>query len=318
MRRELRAIQPTRIAVAYVGKDWRELLGTNHQLREIVVAPVPGTSPKAIREIAREIGWENVHFFDQLHAKVYLGATYAMIGSANLSSNALLPGGTQLYEMVVLTDDTALRDQALQEWGRYRTLASGLYRSKQSKLERLAALERAEPKVKAARVSIRSARTPTLAKFKVGSVPIHLEWWESDHEDGCDPDDTDYINTRAGQQTDEIRGGNWVLHWKCDAKGRPHGRSPLQWMRIDAIRLGQAPGEDVYVDQLAERVEPTTAMHPFILDAAVQSAFKELMRQSHLRPENLENASYEAIPRADVDEFLLKLQKRYRSLRRTA
>lgn len=316
MRHELRAVRPTHIAVAYVGKDWRELLGKNHQLRQIVVAPVPGTSPKAIRQIAREIGWENVHFFDQLHAKVYLGPTHAMVGSANLSSNALLPGGTQLYEMVVLTDDTVLREHAMQEWERYRTLASALYRSKQDKLDRLAALVKAQSKIEAARLSIRTAKTPTIATFKVGSVPIHLEWWESEHEDGCDPDDTDYINTRAGQQVDEIRIGNWVLQWECDAKGRPRGRNPLQWMRIDAIRLGQAPGEEVYVDQLAERVEPTTAMQPFVLDAYVQKAFKDLMLKSSLRPEHFNDDSYEAIPLGEVDAFLLDLQKRYRSLRR--
>lgn len=316
MRHELRAVRPTHIAVAYVGKDWRGLLGTDHQLQQIVVAPVPGTSPKAIRQIAREIGWYNVHFLDQLHAKVYLGPTHAMIGSANLSSNALLPGGTQLYEMVVLTDDMALREHAMLEWERYRALASSLYRSKQDKLDRLVRLEEAQPKIEAARLSVRTAKTPTLAKFKVGSVPIHLEWWESVHEDGCDPDDTNYINTRVGQQVDEIRIGNWVLQWECDAKGRPRGRSPLQWMRIDAIRLGQAPGEDIYVDQLAERVEPTTAMHPFVLDADVQKTFKDLILKSGLRPENLNDESYEAIPLGEVDEFLLELQKRCGSLRR--
>ena len=316
MRQELRAVRPTHIAVAYVGKDWRALLGKDHQLRQIVVAPVPGTSPKAVRQIAREIGWDNVHFFDQLHAKVYLGPTHAMIGSANLSSNALLPGGTQLYEMVVLSDDTALREHAMQEWERYRTLASGLYRSKQDKLDRLIALEEAQPRIEAARLSVRTAKTPTLATFKVGSMPIHLEWWESEHEDGCDPDDTNYINTRIGQQIDEIRIGNWVLQWECDAKGHPRGRSPLQWMRVDAIRLGQAPGEDIYVDQLAERVEPTTAMQPFLLDADVQKAFKHLIIKSGLRPEGLKNESYEAIPLSVVDEFLIELRKRYQSLRR--
>ena len=315
MRHELRAIRPTHIAVAYVGKDWRWLLGTDHQLRQIVVAPVPGTSPKAIRQIAREIGWDNVHFFDQLHAKVYLGPTHAMIGSANLSSNALLPGGTQLYEMVVLTDDMALREHAMLEWERYHTLASGLYRSRQDKLDRLVTLEEAQPKIEAARLSVRTAKTQTLATFKVGSVPIHLEWWESELEGGCDPDDTNYINTRVGQQVDEIRIGNWVLQWACDAKGRPYGRSPLQWMRIDAIRFGQAPGEDVYVDQLAERVKPTTSMQPFVLDADVQKAFKSLMLKSGLRPEDLNNESYEAIPLGEVDEFLFELRKLYRSLR---
>lgn len=316
MRRELRSLRPTHIAVAYVGKDWADLLGKDHQLSEIVLAPVPGTSPQAIREIARKIGWENVHFFDQLHAKVYVGPTHTMVGSANLSSNALLPGGTQLYEMVVLTDDPLLREDAMREWERYRALAKSEYGTEKKKRDRLAELVKAQPKIKAARVSIRAPKTPTLATFKVGSVPIHLEWWESEHEDGCDPDDTNYINTRAGKQLDEIKIGSWVLQWQCDLKGRPVGVSPLQWMRIDEIRLGKAPGEDVFVDQLAERVEPTKAMHPFALDDDVQKAFMSLVRESKLIQDSVNDDYCEVIPLDQVNGFLVELKKRYRSLRR--
>ena len=68
----LREVMPTHVAAAYVGRDWRTYIDTQ-QLKEIVVSPTLGSNPYAIAEIAKDIGWENVHFLINLHAKIYLG-----------------------------------------------------------------------------------------------------------------------------------------------------------------------------------------------------------------------------------------------------
>lgn len=319
MLRELQALQPRRIAVAYVGRDWRELLGKDRKLEEVILAPVVGTNPTAVREIARALkSWDRVHFLDQLHAKVYLGNGAALIGSANLSGNALLHGGMQLFEMLVRTTDTNVLELAEREFENYRALAMSAYRSKADKIARIEQLEAEQTRIENTHKRLAGKGAPTLDRYKVGSLPVHLEWWESEHEDGCDPDDTNYINTKIGSLASEFGVGNWVLQWRCDAKGMPTGRRTLEWMRIDAIRLGQASGEDTYTDQLAERVEPPKNTVPFQLDDRVQKAFRELMRKSDLRPDGTEDVSYEAIPRAAVDVFLLELQRRYRADARAA
>ena len=62
---------PTHIAVAYVGRDWDQLIDCS-QLKEIIVSPTLGTNPRAVDELVEKFGWEHVHFLDELHAKIYL------------------------------------------------------------------------------------------------------------------------------------------------------------------------------------------------------------------------------------------------------
>ncbi len=98
----LEKVAPERIAVAYVGIDWREFISAKN-LKEIIISPTLGSNPIAISEIVKEIGWENVHFLNNLHSKIYISDYSVIIGSANLSKNAM--GNNGLYESCVLTDD---------------------------------------------------------------------------------------------------------------------------------------------------------------------------------------------------------------------
>ena len=102
---ELREISPEKIAVAYIGIDWKEFISVD-SLKEIIVYPTLGTNPVAIMEIVGKIGWENVHFLDNLHSKIYIGDSSMLAGSANLSRNAL--ANTGLYEACVSTNEEKL------------------------------------------------------------------------------------------------------------------------------------------------------------------------------------------------------------------
>lgn len=312
MRKTLRSIRPTRIAVAYVGANWKSLLGATNRLREIVLAPIPGTNPTAVAAIARNIGWENVHFLDQLHAKLYLGAGRGMFGSANLSANAFADGTTQLYELMAATTDDLLLAQLCREFEAYVGLAKDAYRDTPAKKARLKALAAAQPDIQAARVKMeRRSPAPTMAEYKVGSRAIHLEWFDGAYGKGGDPDDTDWMNLVVGSRKREVRAGNWLLEWRCTPTGRVGKNFSLEWMRIDVVRLDRGEDED-YVDQVAERVCPPAYSVPFRLDARLKKVFREqIMENNDLRPHGEANEIMPTPSRSRVDRFLRQLQERY-------
>lgn len=312
MRKTLRFIRPTRIAVAYVGADWRDLLGASSRLREIVLAPIPGTNPIAVAAIAKKIGWENVHFLDQLHAKLYLGSNEGMFGSANLSANAFSDGATQLYELMASTSDHSPLADLSREFEAYVGLAKDAYRDTPAKKARLKALATAQPEIQAARAKMdRRPPAPTLADFMVGSRAIHIEWFDGLTGRGGDPDDTDWMNLAIGRRKREVRVGNWLLEWRCTPTGRMGKDFSLDWMRIDAVRPDRGE-DDVYVDQVAERVRPQAYAVPFRLDARVKKVFRELIMESDdLRPRGNDNDIVHTPSRARVDCFLRELQERY-------
>jgi len=99
IRAELKRLAAGRLAVAYIGADWREYVDAR-SLKNVIVSPTLGSNPHAIADLVREIGWDNVHFLDNLHAKIYLGQGAALLGSANLSQNAF--GDGNLFEAMVL------------------------------------------------------------------------------------------------------------------------------------------------------------------------------------------------------------------------
>lgn len=94
---------PLKIAVAYLGEDWRSFIPDVQHLEEVIVSPTLGTNPRAVMDLAQRIGWENVHFLDELHAKFYLGSSTAIVGSANLTHNGL--SGDALIELCIEFSD---------------------------------------------------------------------------------------------------------------------------------------------------------------------------------------------------------------------
>ena len=90
-------------------------------------------------EIVGKIGWENVHFLDNLHSKIYIGDSSMLAGSANLSRNAL--ANTGLYEACVSTNEEKLVRSAKEVFDFYKMEAKTKYNEEQKK-ERLEKLRR--------------------------------------------------------------------------------------------------------------------------------------------------------------------------------
>ncbi|HDY8146179.1 hypothetical protein LZU85_19720 [Vibrio sp. IRLE0018] len=130
----LRELCPQYVAVAYLGKDWASYLAIDN-LKAIVLSPTLGTNPFAVEALVDKIGWDKVHFLSRLHSKIYLGDSSVMLGSANLSDNAL--SGCKLYETVALSREPDVVAQAFNEIEKIINLAESEYPNVDLKLEQL-------------------------------------------------------------------------------------------------------------------------------------------------------------------------------------
>ncbi len=95
-------VQPNKLAVAYIGRDYDRFIQPEWNYK-IILSPTRGSNPNAIRELVNTIEWERIHFIRELHAKIYLGQNNAVVGSANLSQNGLDVGS--LWEAGVYIDE---------------------------------------------------------------------------------------------------------------------------------------------------------------------------------------------------------------------
>ena len=76
----IRQCMPSKIAVAFLGADWKRFIPDTNRLDYVVLSTELGTNPSAVRALAAEIGWERVLLLDRLHAKVYLSERGAVVG----------------------------------------------------------------------------------------------------------------------------------------------------------------------------------------------------------------------------------------------
>lgn len=79
-----------RIAVAFIGDGAEALIGTQVSEAQIICnLSMGGTNPYEVQKLINRFGMNNVKHIDNLHAKLYIGDEYAIVGSANMSSNGL-------------------------------------------------------------------------------------------------------------------------------------------------------------------------------------------------------------------------------------
>jgi hypothetical protein len=116
----LRTGGPIKVAVAYWGAGATERLGLGNREDVEVVCDLRSGScnPDEIRKLRDAIGLQNVLTLDNLHAKVWLAPTQAIVGSSNASTNGLCFEGDEarsLIEANMSVDDLAIVS-ALQGW----------------------------------------------------------------------------------------------------------------------------------------------------------------------------------------------------------
>lgn len=79
-----------RIAVAFIGNGASQLIGPQAKDVKIICnLTMGGTNPNEIKTLINRFGRKSVRQIDNLHAKLYIGTEYAIVGSANMSTNGL-------------------------------------------------------------------------------------------------------------------------------------------------------------------------------------------------------------------------------------
>jgi len=108
---QLKKIKLKKIAVAYIGKDYKNYIeNALDNLETIIVSQSNGNNPIAIKElIEREnndkTGKFKIYFLKNLHSKIYIGDDGVIIASANLSYNGLSNENNSLIEIGYLINN---------------------------------------------------------------------------------------------------------------------------------------------------------------------------------------------------------------------
>ncbi|RAS29763.1 phospholipase D family protein [Paraburkholderia bryophila] len=286
IQRGLREISPSQIAVAYVGIDWKTYI-VPERLHDIVLSPTVGTNPAAIVEIAEAIGWEHVHFLDNLHAKIYLGERGAAVGSFNLTANGLSAEGLQ--EAGFLVEDARALAELRARLDDYRRQAAMAYPTTATKLARLAELRALWDRAIKQGVIRNDAQAIALDAYRpVSADEIYVCWVLGDITY------TDQIvsprtvnNTLSFLESDMVRPDRWILCWTPRGDGHPDERYRPYWLHVDEVVEGGAQ-EAPYTKVAVERTGRAELPPPFeITDAAVHALYAVL--NSGEFPEFLDN-----------------------------
>lgn len=306
IRAALRKLEPTLIAVAYVGAGWDKYASPKH-LREIVLSPTLGSNPKAIEDLMRVLGDENVYFLDRLHAKIYLGNDAALLGSCNLSSNGIADNGLR-EAAIVLTQKGARHELAVQI-ERYKSKARSLYPTREAKLDRLQILNRQSNDAQSRGFTDSpKVESPLVEHYDSALDRIHICWYQPTslelNEDRlhkivgdagtADSYFSDYMQFR---KNDKVHAGDWLLCWQCKNDGMPRKNGFISWMYAHHVVKDGVKDDDEpkLVGQAAPKFLNVPSP-PFALDAVTQESIRELLRSRR----------FQALLSTDEDVWLLE------------
>lgn len=285
IRDAIRGVEASQIAVAYVGAGWKTFVSPD-ALREIVVSPTLGSNPKAIEEIMRVVGDENVYFLDRLHAKVYLGNNGAIVGSCNLSDNAMTDTG--LLESAVLIDEPVLIGQLQDTFDNYKKLSTNYYPNLEAKMKRLRALTKEWNTAIWHGLARDSKPELSLMNYESKLDKIHISWYSSGNieydedtigrivPEAKEVSPSDYfVQALQFLEEDPIEPGDWVLTWHCKNDGYPRKNGDVSWMHVHHV-IPHGVVDDTYTKLVGQAKNLKAGKPPFHLD----SMTKELIRNA--------------------------------------
>jgi hypothetical protein len=269
-------VQPNRIAVAYVGIDWNLYIDKD-KLAEIIVSPTLGSNPRAIEQLVELLGWDRVHFLDELHAKIYIGKDKAAFGSFNLSRNGISVDG--LEELGGISQESIVVERLTAEFLRLREKAIARYPTVQKKESRLSDLSRLRNRAIEEGILKDDNSLIQIEDYSPkNSIVMFVCWWialdpERDFAilSAVDPKlsaetfDSVSENYTTALESDKIEPGSWLLMWKARADGMPYKNSKPYWLYVhEAIPHG-IKGDD-YSRLLLQRKDMITPTAPFDID----------------------------------------------------
>lgn len=273
IQKAIKECAPKRIAVAFVGADWVDYIPADG-LKQIIIWPSPGTSPRGFKQLVDKLGWDNVFLLDHLHAKIYLGESSAVIGSANLSRNGLGPGGN--IEACISTSDIGpLNDLFAQ----LLVFAKQNYPTKAAKVERFERHQQLSMELSASRLEESRNGAPNILDFDPSSgSQFYVSWHlggRGDRKEKLEAIDDDVRDAMPVARRDTFELNRWMLMWRITNDDRPHKTANLEWLYIHE-RMKDGFKDKDYPDAALELKLEERPPEPFILDENVRNAFMEV------------------------------------------
>lgn len=286
IQRAVLGCKPSKIAVAYIGADWKTFIPDLSCLESIIVSPTFGSNPWAITDLVKQIGWEKIHFLDELHAKTYVGKKSAVIGSANLTRNGL--GAEGLVELCVEVNAEESLRKVNKTFGDLKKRAQEQYPTKESKKKRLSELEKSWGAAIANRIVKGESRKE---RHFVDFEPLvndhfYVLWYQ--------PTDCEYSEDVKAIQSlmvddihfaisDKPEKNKWALMWRITDTSKPHGRARPHWLYIHEIFEDGVIDEGYEYPQCAiQRKDLEVPPPPFDLTGDVVTAFKAAVREESI------------------------------------
>lgn len=238
----IKKIKPTKIAVAFIGIDWKKYLSEDilDNLESIVISPTEGSNPDAIRDLADRIGWDKIHFQKRLHAKIYIGKDYAIVGSANLSFNGLSGDDQGLFEVCVKVETTYEINDI---YNSILTEADRCYPTDESKKKAVVNLQKIWNKRVAVKLSSEKKREDSFEKFDIESYGnISLDWYDGTEDEpilkensGLEDTTNSFKDWMYINPCDQVQENSWMLCWRRTSSKKMDGRIKPHWMYVHKI-----------------------------------------------------------------------------------
>lgn len=280
---------PSKIAVAYIGADWKEFIDPSN-LDAIIISPTLGSNPYAIEELAKIISWEKIFFLDKLHTKFYIGNTTAILGSANLSKNGL--GGSGLAEASIKTNDVSFISELRKYFEEIINQAKKEYSSTQQKKNRVSELKRQHNHAIRQSLVKLDNETITLVEYEpLAHDDFYIVWYypgSYEYSDNIQEIKHLIANDMTFANRDEIAIGKWILAWRITTSGQPNKKQKPSWMFIDEI-FDNAVHKDEDPDYPYKKLAITRGDYndkppvPFELDEPAISSLKKTLVKEKFR-----------------------------------
>ena len=331
IQKSIKALKPSRIAVAFIGMDWQDYIDTK-SLKELIVSPNFGSNPRAISEVAKAIGWENVHFLDTLHSKIYIGKKSLVLGSANLSNNAM----NGLKEVCVKFDDAGFYNKCSELFEEYKAEARSLYPTVKDKKEELQNLfticNNAVVNKIIKPIGKRKVRDNSILNFS--GEHFYIDWFEQGEVKYNYQTLKAELNTDNKRKVDElivgcmplapgekIQKNKWMLCWALTADNKVSRRVRPHWLYVHDV-FDEAVTEKLYPNAAIERTDMDLPQPPFKIkgDKIFYEAFAQIIESGKFNKLIPEDGVrwYNKYSDEVFEDFMAELTKTYKRLKNKA
>ena len=286
--------KPSKIAVAYIGEDWKRFIEKGYdQIETIIISPTFGTNPRAVSDLAKHIGWDKIHFLNELHAKIFIGSNSAIIGSANLTNNGL--SGNRLIELCAEIKEKDDLDKIDDVFENLLQMAKKQYPTMEKKKEQLKQLCRNWRAAISNRItSDSSSETVDFIDFDMENPDdFYVLWYQPDNVDYSDDIKAmesiikDIVHFSSSDKPEE---NAWMLLWRITDNNKPDMRSGLCWRYIhEVIEMGVIDSECDYPKCAIQKINKPIPTPPFEITKEVDEAFKEAINDKEIAKYLIQN-----------------------------